>query len=151
MERQDIQQQVLIEQDTLGHIVSALRTTIGWESREPDFSRKLSSLHFVCESFQRHLMRLFQLEQTEGYMTVVLDSRPQLSDEVRALRSEHVRFRDQVRDILDHLGSVAPTDRATFSRISDELVALLDRLDKHHHKETRLLQEALLRDEGGEG
>ena len=151
MERQDVQQQVVIEHETLVHITSALRTTIGWEPQEPDFARKLSSLRFVCESFQRHLKRLFRLEQAEGYMTVVVDSRPQLSDQVRALRSEHVHFRKGVRDILARLAEVEPTDHATFSKISEDLLALLDRLDKHHRKEAGLLQEALLRDEGGEG
>lgn len=141
----------MIEHETLAHITSALRTTVGWESRGSDFSRKRSSLRFVCESFDRHLKRMFKLEQAEGYMTVVLDSRPELSDEVRTLRGEHVQFRKQVRDILSRLAVVETTDHDTFSRICDELAALLDRLDKHHHKETVLLQEALLRDEGGEG
>ena len=35
--------------------------------------------------------------------------------------------------------------------VSEELLALLERLDEHHKQETDLLQEALLRDEGGEG
>jgi hypothetical protein len=151
VERQDIQQQAVVEHQTLAHVVSALRTTIGWESQERDFSRKLSSLQFVCESFERHLKRLLQLEQAEGYMAVVLDSRPELSEEVRALRREHTEFRKGVRDSLVQLGTVAPTDRPTFAAISNDLMALLDRLDNHHHKETCLLQEALLRDSGGEG
>ena len=151
MERPDLQQQVSIEQETLGHVVSALRTTIGWESGEGDFSRKLSSLRFVCESFQRHVKRLFRLEQAEGYMTEVLDIRPELSDEVRALRAEHLEFRKGVRGILARLAEVEPNDQATFSKINEDLVALLDRLEKHHRKEIRLLQEALLRDAGGEG
>jgi hypothetical protein len=151
MEHSDIQQQVLVEHETLAHVVSALRTTMSWHVTGPDFSRKLSSLRFVGESFQRHLKRLLQLEQAEGYMAAVLESRPELGDAVRALRREHVEFRKGVRDILGRLRSVAVTDQATFARITDDLSALLARLDEHHVKETDLLQEALLRDEGGEG
>jgi seryl-tRNA synthetase len=151
MEHQDIQQQVLIEQANLAHIVSALRTTLGWKSREYDFSRKLSSLVFVCESFQRHLKRLLRLEQSEGYMAVVLDSRPELSDEVRGLRRQHTEFRKKLREILARLRNVSHSDLATFTILSTDLEMLLDRLDEHHRREAALLQEALLRDEGGEG
>ena len=148
---QDIQQQVLVEHDTLSHVVSALRTTMGWHVTGPDVSRKLSSLRFVCESFQRHLKRLLRLEQTEGYMAVVVESRPELSEEVKTLRREHTMFRKGVRDALARMRAVAPTDLPTFQKITDDLAALLDQLDAHHRKETNLLQEALLRDEGGEG
>ncbi|MEX2111575.1 MAG: hypothetical protein WD845_00225 [Pirellulales bacterium] len=151
MDHQDIQQQVLIEQAILAHVVSALRTTLSWKVREYDFSRKLSSLLFVCESFQRHLKRLLRLEQSEGYMAVVLDSRPELSDEVRGLRRYHTEFRKKLREILARLRSVAHTDLAGFTQTSTELEMLLDRLDEHHRHEAALLQEALLRDEGGEG
>ncbi len=151
MDHQDIQQQVLIEQATMAHVVSALRTTMGWKSREGDISRKLSSVLFVCESFQRHLKRLLRLEQSEGYMAVVLDSRPELSDEVRALRRQHTEFRKKLREILARLRTIGPTEQAAFTQTSSELEMLLDRLDEHHRKEAALLQEALLRDEGGEG
>jgi hypothetical protein len=150
MEHQDIQQQVMVEHETLAHVVSALRTTIGWHVVGPDYSRKRSSLAFVCESFHRHLKRLLQLEQAEGYMAVVLDSRPELSERVRALRAEHVHFRRGVRDILARLKALGSTDLAAFNAITAELSGLLDRLDVHHQNEIDLLQEALLRDEGGE-
>lgn len=151
MEKEDVQQQVLIEHQTLGHVTSALRTTLDWESHEEDFSRKLSSLQFVTDSFERHLKRLFKLEQAEGYMAVVLEARPEMTEDVRALRAEHVQFQKDVAGILARLNEVDSTDHAAFSKICDDTVALLNRLDKHHRKETGLLQEALLRDEGGEG
>jgi hypothetical protein len=151
MEHRDIQQQVMVEHEILAHVTSALRATLGWHVVGPDFSRKLSSLRFVGESFHRHLKRLMQLEQAEGYMAVVVVERPDLSERVKALRREHVQFRKGARDILLRLKKVEPTDRATFAAISDDLTTLLARLDEHHTKEMDLLQEALLRDEGGEG
>ena len=38
--------------------------------------RKLESLLFVGHSFQRHIEHLMQLEEQEGYMSVVLLSHP---------------------------------------------------------------------------
>jgi hypothetical protein len=147
----DVQQQILIEQEILAHVVSALRTTMGWHTQGSDVSRKLSSLRFVNDSFRRHLKRLLQLEQSEGYLVVVLESRPELSEEVRALREQHVQFRKTVRDIAARLKRVAPNEVPEFNKICDDLTALVNELEAHHLKEADLLQEALLRDEGGEG
>jgi hemerythrin-like domain-containing protein len=91
------------------------------------------------------------LEEEEGYMSVVLASRPELHAEVEGLRLEHDQFRSGVARILSRIRRVAPTDHAAFAKTSAELLALLDRLDAHGQKETDLLQEALLRDAGGEG
>ena len=56
-----------------------------------------------------------------------------------------------MRDLLRRVHEVLPTDTERFAAITADLAALLDQLDEHHQKETGLLQEALLRDEGGEG
>jgi hemerythrin-like domain-containing protein len=151
MEHRAIEEQVMIEHETLAHVVSALRTTVSWKITGSDISRKLSSLRFVAESFDRHLRRLLELEEADGYMKVVITERPEMTDTVRALRSEHVEFRTAVKDLLNRLHKVEPTDLRSFAVISDDLSGLLDKLDEHHHKEQGLLQEALLQDEGGEG
>jgi hemerythrin-like domain-containing protein len=91
------------------------------------------------------------LEEEDGYMAVVLAERPELTDEVEALRLEHEQFRRTLNRILARLRRVEPTDHATFAKISDDLLALLDKLDEHSRKEIGLLQHALLEDEGGEG
>ena len=83
--------------------------------------------------------------------SVVVTERPEMSDSVEALHHEHVELRTTLRNLLNRLSDVSPTDRSTFSQISDELSALLDKLDEHNHREQGLLQEALLQDEGGEG
>ena len=151
MDHLAIPQQVLIEQQTLAYVTSALRSTVGWKFQGADLSRKLSSLLFVGQSFQRHLKRLMSLEEEEGYMTVVLASRSELHAEVEALRLEHDEFRSGVARILSRIRRLAPTDHEGFAKTSAELLALLERLDAHGKKETDLLQEALLQDEGGEG
>ena len=146
-----ISEQVLVEHKTLAHIVSALRATIDWNYQGADLTRKIGSLRFVSQSLQRHLKHLMDLEEEDGYMAVVLESRPELKDEVEALRQEHVHFRTGINRILNRLKKVAPTDHPTVTKISDELLALLEKLNAHSHKETGLIQHALLEDEGGEG
>jgi len=144
-------QQLLVEHQTLAHVTNALRATIGWEYQDTDLTRKLQSLRFVGESFKRHLKHLMELEEADGYMAVVLESRPELQEEVEALRREHSQFRTALRAILGRLRRVESTDRAGFESVSSDLIALLDRLDEHGKKEIELLQAALLTDEGGEG
>lgn len=151
MDHRDIPEQVLIEHEILALVMGGLRTTIGWKHQGADLSRKLESLRFVGQSFQRHLKRLLALEENDGYMSVVVASRPELNDEVQALRQEHDEFRKGLNRILTRLRVVQPTDHLTFAKISEELVALLEKLEKHNHKEAGLIEHALLQDEGGEG
>jgi hypothetical protein len=151
MDHLAIPQQVLVEHQTLAYIIGALRATIGWKFHGADFSRKLESLRFVGLSFQRHLKHMMALEEDNGYMAVVVAQCPERNDEVQALRKEHGVFRKSLGSILGRLRRVAPDDRTTFAKISDDLLALLEKLDHHSRKEIDLLQKALLTDEGGEG
>jgi len=146
-----ISEQVLVEHEILAHITSALRATIGWKYQGADLTRKIGSLRFVGQSLQRHLKHLTGLEEEDGYMSVILESHPELNDEVEALRQEHGQFRKGLSRILTRLHLVQPTDDLTLAKVSEDLLALLKKLDEHSHKETGLIQHALLKDEGGEG
>jgi hemerythrin-like domain-containing protein len=151
MEHLAIPQQLLVEHQTLAHVISALRATIGWKYQGADFKRKLESLRFVGESFKRHLKHLMELEESDGYMCVVVDSRPELKDDVEALRREHAQFRTALRSMSGRLRKQASTDHDAFNVVCADFLKLLDKLDEHSKKETDLLQDALLTDEGGEG
>ena len=74
-----ISEQLLIEHELLTHLDSALRTILQWTSHKQDLPRKLSSLRFMTQAFQRHLEWLMTLEEHDGYMEVVVESRPTLS------------------------------------------------------------------------
>jgi len=151
MDQREISRQVLVEHQILNHVIAALRATLAWRQQGNDFSRKLESLRFVGKSFKRHLKHLMDLEEKDGYMAVVLASRPELADVVAALERDHERFRKSLRRILVRLRRVSSTDQETFGAASSDLAALLDELDAHGKRETDLPQEALLTDEGGEG
>lgn len=151
MDDHGLAHQVLLEHQMLDNIASALRTTIGWKYQGADLSRNLSSLLFISKSYKRHFQRLIALEEEGGYMAVVLDSRADLSDEVATLGAEHGQFCKALGRSLARMRRLAATDKAGFAAITVDLNALLDQIDEHNRKEGTLLQEALLRDEGGEG
>ena len=63
----DIAQQTVVEDGILKLLVEGLRSALAWKVTN-DFSRKLSSVRFITQSFQRHLERLMALEEYDGYM-----------------------------------------------------------------------------------
>jgi hemerythrin-like domain-containing protein len=151
MDRQDVARQTQVEQELLGHIMKVLRTSAGWPVPGPDASRKLSTLRFVAQSFQRHLEHLLTLEEYDGYMDLVLSCAPFLGRRTDALRAEHDTFRTRARQVVQRLERLSSADPAALDVICGDLLALLEKIEEHNRKETALLQEALERDEGGEG
>lgn len=150
MNPHDIAQQSAVENGMLQHLEEALRSTMAWQVQGTDFSRKLSTLRFIAGSFQRHLERLFTLEEYDGYMDLVLKTTPNLGKQVFNLKDEHGQLLNKARQIVVRLERVAPTDQAGFDKICADFQALLQRLDHHTQKEVELFQEAF-HEGGGEG
>ncbi len=144
-------QQATIESEALKHIVTALRTVMDWKPAGDDFARKLASLRFIAQSFQRHLERLMALKEQDGYMTDVVEQMPSVAEKVQALLKEHDHFEESMHRLVLRLENMAPTDKARIEETCRELEALLIRLDEHHHREAKLMQEAFQRDVGGQG
>jgi hypothetical protein len=147
----DLSQQALIEHDLLGYLVAGLRAAVQWRVAGEDFSRKLSTLRFISRSFRRHLERVMDLEEFDGYLDEVAARSPQLGRQVDRLRGEHGWFREASRRSVHRLEQASPADAVEFARICDDLVELLDRVEAHSRKEMQLLLEAFDRDIGGEG
>jgi hypothetical protein len=147
----DLSQQALIEHGLLGHLVDGLRAALDWQTDGDDFGRKLSTLRFIGQSFQRHLERLLALEEYDGYLDDVAAASPRLGRQVDALRAEHDGLREDTRRAVHRLEQVSPSDGAEFAAICDDLAGLRDRVQEHSRQEVVLLQEAFDRDIGGEG
>jgi hemerythrin-like domain-containing protein len=146
----EIAQQMVVENGVLNLLVEGLRSALAWKVTN-NSSRKLSSVRFIAQSFQRHLERLMALEEYDGYMDRLETKAPQLARAVNHLKQEHDKFRTGIRRILHGLEHVSCTDHATFANLCDELLKLLMGLDKHNKKETDLYHEAFEQDAGGEG
>lgn len=151
MNLDEIAQQAAIEHEMLKHIAAALRATMQWKLSGDDVSRKLGSLRFISQSFQRHLDHVMTLEEYDGYMNVVTESYPELTDRTEKLRCDHDRFRDSLARINYRLERVSPADVAAFEETCSAINALLDEINDHNQRETALIQEAFLEDMGGEG
>jgi hypothetical protein len=151
MDHQDVARQTQVEQELLGHIIQVVRISAGWQVPGPDASRKLSTLRFVSQSFQRHLEHLLTLEEFDGYMDVVKTAAPRLGRLTEALKSEHDAFRGRTRMLVQRLERLPATEVKTLDGLCGELLDLLTRVEEHNAKETALIQEAIHQDDGGEG
>ena len=107
-------QQTKVENQALEHITQALEVMIGWRVNGDGYGRKLSSVRFFTELYQRHLERLFALEEIDGYMETISRLNPELTSQVDVLKREHEQFRAAVRKIVVRLDLASPTQLAEF-------------------------------------
>jgi len=151
MAQNKIMNQTAVEHEALRHIIGALRTVMDWKPAADDLARKLASLRFICESFQRHLERLMALKEENGYMKGAVEQMPSLAEKVQGLLHEHDQFDESLHRLLLKLDQTFSTDQARVDAISGDVEALLVKLEDHHRRESDLMQEAFQRDVGGQG
>ena len=139
------------EHETLKNIKDALRATLAWSAPDIGGSQRHASVLFIIRALQRHLERQLALEEQGGYLeTIVEEEKPNLVTHAQRLREEHQEFRESLRTLLPRFERASAQERR-FERLADEVMALLERLEKHESEEADLLQEVFLTDEGGEG
>ena len=141
--------QTAVEHEALRHIIGALRTVMDWKPAAGDVSRKLASLRFICQSFQRHLERLMALKEENGYMADAVEQMPSLAEKVNALLRDHDEFDESLHRIVLRLEHTPPSDKQAVDALCGDLEAMLVKLDDHHRREAEMMQEAFLRDVGG--
>jgi hypothetical protein len=140
-----------VEHQILEHVKSALRVTLEWRAPSIALPRKMSSVQFTTKSFTRHLLRMMDLEETDGYMNVVREQKPHLEHRVKKLERQHAEFRGYLEELQPEVEAMAALPEDQFEYVCSRIVELLDRVDQHDLDEIELLQETLLCDEGGEG
>ena len=151
MDYQEIAVKTKVEHSMLKSLMDGLQLVMSWEVTGADCSRKLSTLRFITQSFHRHLSRLLALEQYDGYMNLVQSATAHLNRAVQGLQAEHEQFRGETSRIVQKLDRLPATDPAALHVVCEELRALLRKIEDHSRKEIDLIQEALVRDGGGEG
>jgi len=132
-------------------VKDSLRLTLQWHQPEVPVNEKLASVAFIIRALQRHLERQLKLEEADGYLDAIRESKPNLLAEAERLRHEHDQFRDRLGELLPSLENLPPADEARLDAICRQISQLLERIELHDQREADLLQEALLRDDGGEG
>lgn len=140
-----------MEHQILDHVKQALRITLDWRAPSISLPRKMSSVQFTMKSFSRHLLRMMDLEERDGYMTVVLEEKPNLDARIRNLQRQHREFRQRLDELGPDVGALTALPEDQFEYVCSQIAELLDRVDQHDVEEIELLQDTLLYDEGGEG
>jgi hypothetical protein len=143
-------QQTKLESQALEHVTRALEVMIGWSVDGDGFARKLSSVRFFTELYQRHLERLFALEEIEGFMESVSRLNPELTDQVAILKREHEQFRAVVRKMVVRIDLASPLKLHEFEVTCAELRHTINHVLEHLRREQELLVESFCRDTGGE-
>jgi hypothetical protein len=151
MAQENIARKTRYEQASLDQIAEAIRRLRSWDYRGGGFPRQLGAIQSLAHAFQQHLERLLALKEEGGYLEEVVDASPHLSEQVETLHQEQAEFHALLERMIARIERVSPTHRARAEVVADELFSLLHKLEEHDRKETDLLQEAFLRDEGGEG
>jgi hypothetical protein len=146
-----IVQQTRMETEALGHITRALEGAIGWVVDDKDLSRKLSSVQFATELFQRQIEHLFALEECDGYMKEVRQLHPELTDRVEILKREHKQFRAIIRKLIARLERASPTDLTNLDEICEGIRVVMRQLFRHADRESDLIAESLNRSTWREG
>jgi hemerythrin-like domain-containing protein len=146
-----IAQAACVEHKILDYVKSALRVTLEWRAPTVGLPRKMSSVQFTAQSFMRHLARMIELEEQDGYMTIVREQKPHLEHRVARLERQHAQFRGWLAELAPAVASITALPDAEFQDVCRQIVELLDRVDQHDLEEIELLQDTLLCDEGGEG
>jgi hypothetical protein len=140
-----------VEHQILDHVKQALRITIDWKAPSIGMPRKMSSVQFTMKSFARHLQRMMDLEERDGYMSVVRDLKPNLDARIKRLQREHREFRARLDELQPTVAALTALPEDEFEFVCSQISELLDRVDQHDVAEIELLQDTLLHDEGGEG
>ncbi len=140
-----------VEHQILDHVKQALRITLEWKAPTVSMPRKMSSVQFTVKSFARHLRRMMDLEERDGYLTVVVEEKPNLDTRIKRLQRDHRDFRKLLEEMEPAIASLTALPEAQFDDVCSQISELLDRVDQHDLAEIELLQDTLLHDEGGEG
>lgn len=144
-------EQTEVESQALEHVSQALEIMLSWTVEHDGFVRKLSSVRFFTDLYQRHLERLFTLEEIDGYMESVTKLKPELAGQIACLKEEHEPLRAALRGIVLRLDMALPTQIADFDRTCVKLQSTMASVLEHLHRERELLVESIERDTGGEG
>lgn len=143
-------QQTKVESQALEHVTRALEVMIGWDVADDGYGRKLSSVRFFTEMYQRHLERLFALEEIDGYLERISRFNPELTRQVADLKREHEQFRAAMRKAVVRLDLASPTQLAEFDATCMELRNTINEVLEHLRRESELLVESFHCDTGGE-
>lgn len=145
-----VAKQAILELDIIGHAREALTAVTQADFHETQLIRKLDALRFVLESFQRHVERLFTLEEQSGYIPALSESHPHLSSTIERLQRQHRGLTRSIQQLVTRVESISPSSSMEFAALCKDISRMTNEFVAHTHAETLLLQDAYDQDTGGE-
>ncbi|GMU35423.1 MAG: hypothetical protein AMXMBFR20_32950 [Planctomycetia bacterium] len=150
-EADDIAKQFHVEIALLVNIEKAIRFTLDWDSGNHETVRKLSTLRFATQTFERHLARVRALSEHGGYMHLITDKKPRLANEVMELKSVRDELQDQFERLIVALEHLSAGNPARLEEICSDYRSFLEALDLHGQNERELFHRACFEELGGSG
>ena len=98
--------------------------------------------------FQALLNDHMDVEEAEGFMTMVREHRPTLGARVDTLQAEHGTIRRQCAELRDEFEKYTHPTPDEVNRVREMAGKLLDALRLHEAEENKLVQEAVIQDLG---
>ena len=145
----EIAKQFQVELALLVNFERSLRIVLDWMTGDHEIARKLSTMRFVAQSFDRHLARLRVLSEHGGYMHLVTDSMPNLANEVSVLKTVRDRLQAELEPMIIALEHLSPGDKSEFEQICVDVERYLEALNAHDQQERDLLHCSTYGEEGG--
>lgn len=137
-------QPLVRQHESLATVVGRLRALASSEAADAE-EELVAALRAGIEELAPMLEAHLAFEESEARLADVVAEVPELVARAEALEGEHGALRQQLQGLL------APGDGGASPGYPERVLALLDALHRHERSETALLQEAMLRDEGGSG
>lgn len=150
-EADEIAKQFEVELALLVNIEDSLRIVLDWKTSKHGIIRKLSTLRFLSQSFERHLSRLRVLSEYGGYMHRVTDLKPHMANEVLELKAVRDGLQSELGKLMIELELIASSDDERFGRLCNEYRQFLDALTVHAQQERDLFLRSVYEVEGGQG
>ena len=147
MEQIDIARRALDEHRELKERTDALRKVLDTPRVETCWEW-LEQLRAAVADFRAHLVEHMKIEETDGFMTPVLERRPTLRPNVEGLAKEHEKIAADLSEIITCLADERDRLREVYEGCLGRLQEFLTRLSDHEHRETKLVQQVFNLDMG---
>ena len=111
-------------------LTDSLANSLGWTKLVPTF-----------EHLRAHMIKLFALEDTEGFLHTVIIERPDKAREAARFRAEHHALANHAADVLTSLRAASSAnDSKAGERVGAEIRAMLAELRRHEEGEGAFVQ-----------
>ncbi len=151
MDALEIARQARVEFDIVTHVTISLRLSLEAELILDTGKIWLDRIVFVFGSLQRHLERMFSIEEVGGHLSELEHKRPSLSPRLEKLRTDHPRLRESMAQLTERISKAKHDDMSFLAELRWELDRFLADVEVHRRDELQIIHEVYWDDVGGEG